>query len=199
VTEEDRRRWDDRYGDLGAGDTPEPAPPSVLAPFVELLPTGGAAVEVACGPGRAAVWLALRGFEVVGYDVSPVAIDAAEALARRSGVEDRCDFIVADLDHGLPDGEPADLVLCHLFHDPVLAEALVDRLLPGGTLAVACLSQVGGSCGRFRAPPGELLRCYGSLDVLVHGEADGHAWLIARRPMFTSGSDTKCSHRRPSM
>jgi SAM-dependent methyltransferase len=127
------------------------------------------------------VWLALRGMEVTGIDVSPVAIDLARELASLSGVADRCRFEVHDLDDGLPDGPQMGLVFCHLFRDMRLDQAIIDRTAPGGTVAVATLSEVDAGPGQFRARPGELREAFGSLEVLAEGEANGIAWLIGRK------------------
>ncbi len=180
VSEDDRRHWDARYAEGGRAPVGFREPPPVFAPFEHMFPTEGLALEIACGRGRAAVWLAARGMEVYGVDVSPVAIDLARRLAGDSDVVDRCRFEVFDLDGGLPLGPQVDLLLCHLFRDRRLDQAMMDRLLPGGLLAVAVLSEVDAGPGPFRAPPGELRDVFGELDVLVEGEA-GTAWLIGRR------------------
>jgi hypothetical protein len=100
------------------------------------------------------------------------------------GVAGRCRFETVDLDHGLPPGPPADLVVCHLFDAPELDGALVERLVPDGLLAVAVLSEVGGQPGRFRVRSGALVDRFdglGGLTVLDHREAAGVARLLARR------------------
>jgi SAM-dependent methyltransferase len=119
--------------------------------------------------------------EIHGVDVSPVAIDLARRLAVDSGVADRCRFDVVDLDGGLPPGPDVDLLFCYLFRDQRLDQAMMDRLLPGGLLAVAVLSEVGAGPGPFRARPSELRDAFDELNVLVEGEEDGMAWLLARR------------------
>jgi SAM-dependent methyltransferase len=162
----------------------EVGPPAAFVDLADGFPSTGTALDVACGDGRGAVWLAIRGLRVRGLDVSPEAVALASDLALRAGVGTGCRVEVADLDEGLPAGEPADLVVCHLFSAPRLDDALVTALRPGGLLAVAVLSEVGGPPGRFRARPGELLDRFGSddrLDLLDHREADGVARLLARR------------------
>ena len=159
-------------------------PPEHFAQQAHRFPTAGRALELACGDGRASAWLASRGLEVTGLDVSPVAVELATDLARRVPAwATRCRFEVVDLDDGLPPGPPVDLVVCHLFRDVHLDAAIVARLRPGGLLAVAVLSEVGGSPGRHRARPGELLDRFGELEVVDGDEADGTAWLLARRPV----------------
>jgi hypothetical protein len=133
------------------------------------------------------VWLASCGLQVWGVDVSPVAIALAEELASVTGVADRCRFDVVDLDRGLPEGPPVDLLLCHLFRQPGLHEAMGERLAPGGLLAVAVQSEVGAGPGPFRAPAGELVVAFGHLEPLAEGEGEGVAWLIARHPARAGG------------
>ena len=114
-------------------------------------------------------------------DVSPVAIDLAGRLGEIAGVADRITLRVHDLDMGLPTTPPVDLVFCHLFRDPRLDVAMVERLKPGATLAIAALSEVGHGPGRFRMKPGELLEAFPDLEVISSGEADGIGWLIGRK------------------
>lgn len=49
--------------------------------------TPGTALDVGCGEGADAVWLAQRGWKVTGVDVSRVAVDRARAAAEKAGVE----------------------------------------------------------------------------------------------------------------
>lgn len=181
MSEDDRDHWDQRFAQGGPAPSGDHGPPPAFASVGHLFPTRGLALEIACGRGRAAVWLALRGMEVQAVDVSPVAIALARELARRDGVIERCNFQVHDLDAGLPDGPLVDLLLCHLFRDPRLDQAMVQRVTPGGLLAVAVLSEVGAGPGRFRASPGELRDAFGGLEMIAEGEADGRAWLVGRR------------------
>lgn len=181
MAEDARQHWDQRYTEAGIAPVGEPSPLPLFADVADAFPSAGSALEVACGRGRGAVWLASRGMTVWGVDVSPVAVDLATQLAELSGFGDQCRFDVHDLDGGLPAGEPVDLVLCHLFREADIDQAMIDRLKPGGILAVACLSEVGHGPGRFRAAPGELVEAFGELHLIEAGEADGHAWYVGRR------------------
>ncbi|WP_242638562.1 class I SAM-dependent methyltransferase [Mycolicibacterium sp. S2-37] len=155
--------------------------PAVFAPYADEFPCRGTALDIACGQGRAAVWLAQRGIEVWGVDVSPVAVAHATELARAEGVAQRCRFSVADLDDGLPQGPAVDVVVCHLFRDPRLDQEMISRLAAGGLLAVAALSEVDAERGPYRARPGELQGAFAALDIVAAGEGGGIAWLLARR------------------
>ena len=78
-----------------------------------------------------------------------------------------------NLDAGLPDGPAVDVLLCHLFRDARLDDAMVRRLAPGGVLAIAALDH-----GAFGVAPGELRAAFSSLVVV----AEGPSWLVARAP-----------------
>ncbi|MGB9223621.1 class I SAM-dependent methyltransferase [Mycobacterium sp.] len=180
MTREDRDRWDERYAGGEPASVDVVGPPALFADHADAFPTRGRALDLACGRGLHAGWLAQRGLEVWGLDVSPVAISHARALAHRSGIDDRCRFDVVDLDDGLPAGPPVDVILCHKFRDRRLDRAIIERLTRGGLLAIAVLSEVDATPGPFRAAPGELGAAFAELDMIVTGEGQGFAWLLAR-------------------
>jgi SAM-dependent methyltransferase len=182
MTDEDRIHWDERYARVGAAPLDAVGPPPVFAPYAEHFPNGGHALELACGRGRVAVWLATRGINVWGVDISSVAVDLAKEHAIETGVGDRCRFDVVDLDLGLPVGPPVDLIMCHWFRDPRLDKPIIERLAPGGLLAIRVLSEVGAGPGRFRARPRALLDAFAALDIVAADEGDGEAWLLATAP-----------------
>ncbi len=191
MAEVDRRRWDERYATQGPPPLSAVGPPEVFARRADVFPSEGRALDLACGQGLAAVWLARRGLEVWGLDISPVAVEQARDRARRGGVGDRCRFEVVDLDGGLPDGPPVDVLLCHRFRDRRLDGVIRGRLAPGGLLAVAVLSEVGAAPGPFRATAGELPAAFGDLAILDSGEGDGQAWLLARSRYFRRGPESR--------
>ena len=99
----------------------------------------GRALDLACGEGRNAVWLAERGWRATGVDFSDVALAKAARLADSRGVE--VEWVLADvLDHR-PEPRAFDLVAVlylQLPHDE-LARALrsaAEAVAPGGTLLV---------------------------------------------------------------
>lgn len=181
MSDEDRVRWDRRYADRGVGSTDDVALPKVFEPFSEQFPDAGCALDLGCGSGGVAVWLAQRGLQVWGYDVSAVAITQARELAERRGVASLCRFERVDLDDGLPAGSRVNVVVCNRFRDRRLDRPIVARLMDGGLLAISALSEVGAAPGPFRAKAGELRRAFDDLDVIAEREADGETWLLARR------------------
>lgn len=95
----------------------------------------GAALDLGCGAGRDAVWLAAHGWRVIGLDLLPEAIERARWLAQRCGVSSATEWVVADARRtvSVPPG-PFDLMLAFLCRHWRVAIALADRLSPGGRL-----------------------------------------------------------------
>lgn len=112
-----------------------------LAEVAGQLPAGRA-LDLGCGEGADAIWLADHGWTVVAVDVSNIALERLRAQAAARGVADRIDArrhdLDHDLDHGLPDGS-FDLVSAQFLHSTVA----MDR---GGILRAASGAvAVGGS------------------------------------------------------
>jgi len=102
----DSRAWDRRYGEgeLLWGSRPNR--------FLEEEAAGlspGRALDLACGQGRNAVWLAESGWEVTGVDFSAVAVEQARGVAQKRGVS--VEWVVADLLDYRPEPQAYDLVL----------------------------------------------------------------------------------------
>jgi len=127
----DSSTWDQRYegSDLVWSATPN----IFLPPLVEGV-APGTALDVACGEGRNAIWLAHQGWNVTAFDFSAVGIDKARAHAGDTNVE----WIVADATSFEPT-KKFDLVVIFYLHlpDVPIAQAFthaIDALAPGGTL-----------------------------------------------------------------
>lgn len=128
--------WDERYA--GLEQVWSGAPNGALVAEVAGLDPGRA-LDVGCGEGADAVWLAGRGWEVTALDVSQVALDRAAAAARAAGVRVR--WLLAGLvGAALPAGA-FDLVSVQypaLLRTPGgdAERALLAAVAPGGTLLV---------------------------------------------------------------
>ena len=76
-------------------DTGEPDPFLVEAIEAELVPRGRA-LDIGCGTGTNALWLASKGFDVVAVDLAPLAIERATAKAKAIAPAPSCRFEVCD-------------------------------------------------------------------------------------------------------
>lgn len=94
---------------------------------------GRRALDLACGCGREAVYLASVGCVVDAWDLLPDAVARCEDLARRSGV--RLHTRVCDLRYtNIAENGPYDLVMCFYYlHRPKIAE-IAAAVRPGGFL-----------------------------------------------------------------
>lgn len=131
-----REDWNERYAGKELVWTAEPN--RLFATEVAGLEPGRA-LDLACGEGRNAVWLAAEGWDVTGIDFSEVALEKARALAESRGV--RADWVHVDVLAYEPAAAAFDLVAVLYLQLPreELATALrvaVQALAPGGTLVV---------------------------------------------------------------
>jgi 2-polyprenyl-3-methyl-5-hydroxy-6-metoxy-1,4-benzoquinol methylase len=131
----DAQFWDDLYGSrdqLFSGN-----PNGVLVTEVTGLPPGQA-LDVGCGEGADAHWLAARGWQVTAIDISEVALRRAAAM----DVTGRVAWARANLNGAPPPAGAFDLVSLQYFplpHQPhhTALRALLAAVAPGGTLLVA--------------------------------------------------------------
>lgn len=156
MSEADRERWDARYSraELVMG----PAPKPFVRELEGLLPRSGKALDIACGEGQLAKWLAQRGLDVTAVDISPVAIEKLRRRAAGATWAPRLLAIEADLDEGLPRIAPGlDLVTCIDFYAPAIMEEARALLAPGGMLLLQVVMQSPGGDSAHRAAPNEAL------------------------------------------
>lgn len=97
----------------------------------------GRALDLACGEGRNALWLAERGWQVTGVDFSAAALAKARAQASARSVT--VEWVEADLAGYRPEPGAFDAVVIAYLHLPAPALARIlagaaDALAPGGTL-----------------------------------------------------------------
>ncbi|REE96680.1 SAM-dependent methyltransferase [Thermomonospora umbrina] len=130
--------WDGVHASRSAA--VDPRPNARLTETVTSLPPGRA-LDLGCGAGGDALWLAGRGWHVTAADISAVAVERLAALARSHGLGDRVVAVRHDLRAAFPEGG-FDLISAHYLHTPFdLDRATVLRsaahaLRPGGRLLV---------------------------------------------------------------
>ena len=170
----DREKWDKRY--RAGAFTGRTHPSALLEDWIGRLP-GGRALDLACGAGRNALFLARKGFEVTGIDISSEGLNRARASARDTGLA--IDWQRQDLDDGLRVAHEFDVICLFRYLNRNLMRGLSGLLAPGGILLVEehlavdpASSQApvaGPSNPEFRIGPGELRSIAATLEVL-HSE-----------------------------
>ncbi|MFC0551501.1 class I SAM-dependent methyltransferase [Planotetraspora thailandica] len=130
--------WEKHYNSreqLFSGD-----PNALLVATAEAMPPGSA-LDLGCGEGGDAVWLATRGWRVTAVDISATAVRRTAAHAATAGVADLVTTRRHDLDGGLPTGT-FDLVNAQYLHTPFslsrtrLFQQAAHALTPGGLLLI---------------------------------------------------------------
>ncbi|HET7523712.1 MAG TPA: class I SAM-dependent methyltransferase [Acidimicrobiales bacterium] len=101
----------------------------------------GRALDVACGEGRNAVWLAGRGWRVTGVDFSDVALSKARRLADDRGTS--VDWINADLADWDPPEDAFDLVIVFYLQLPEAERHRVYGRMAGGLVSGGTMLVVG--------------------------------------------------------
>jgi SAM-dependent methyltransferase len=160
----------------------EPSP--WLLSNASLLPAGGRVLDVACGRGRHALWLAAQGFQVHAVDRARDALDALRrsAQGRALPIEtSERDLEAEEVDLG--DGAYDAVVVFRFLHRP-LFPALRRALRPGGVLVYETFTVGQEARGhphnpRFHLQPGELLRLVAPLEVLRERDGDFEGQMLA--------------------
>ena len=161
----DRLKWNRKYRHEALAD--EPA--GIVGAYAHLAPLGRA-LDVACGNGRNACYLAARGFTVDAVDI------ALEGLRRFACRSTRIQRICADLDDFVIPPEQYRLIVNTRFLDRRLFPKLQAGLRPGGVLIFESYrtSPAGVSDGPHRPEhllkPGELRRAFERLRIVFYRE-----------------------------
>ncbi len=185
-------KWNRRHAEAeGPGEVAQ-----VLLRNAHLLPEEGRALDLACGRGASALWLAERGLEVHAWDFSPVAIERLQREASTRGLAVKAE--VREITARPPGPGSFDLVLVSHFLERTLAPVLVAALRPGGRLFYQTFVREvnlgrGPGSDEWRLAPNELLQLFSGLrlhyyreDAPFGGEADelaDLALMVASKPL----------------
>ena len=156
--------WNERYrSGEQLFDTPAPLVESFAASVVP-----GDALDLACGPGRHALYLASLGWHVTAVDGSPLAIDILRERARERKLA--VDTRIADLERNeftIPTGAYDLICDCYYLQRDLLA-AIRHGLRPGGlTIVIVHLADADQPQGTaYRAKPGELAGYFAGWNIL---------------------------------
>lgn len=155
-----RAQWNDRHagGDF-EGSGPNPTLVEATGRFAADRERSGRALELACGSGTNAVWLAHEGWQVTAVDWSSVALENARAKAADAGVE--IEWLERNLLEWTPPVHAFDLVAIVYLHlpeherRPVYASAAA-AVAEGGRLVVIAHDRINATEGEG-GPPAERL------------------------------------------
>jgi len=189
----DQAHWDQRYTIINTS----PHPARVLTDNQHLLPNRGQALDLACGLGGNALWLAERGLSVEAWDCSAVALDKLQksATQRNLNITTR----TVDLDEELLPQAAFDLIVVSGFLSRTLCPSISAALKPGGLLAYQTYTRervdtfpAGPKNPDYLLAPGELLKLFPTLAPCVYREEGdlgdqqqglrNYAYLLASQP-----------------
>lgn len=190
MSEIDRQKWDRRYREGAYAGRRHPS--ALLAQWVTDFPVGKA-LDVACGAGRNALFLAGRGYRVDALDISAEALSRGEKEAQARGVQ--VNWVQHDLDEALQLEGGYQLALLIRYVDLQLLQQLGSLLAPGGILVCeehleSNQDVIGPANPAFRVSSGDLKKAADGLEILhleegLVTEPDGRiaslARLVARR------------------
>ena len=192
VDEAAREKWERRYAQDSIGSSPEPA--NVLSEYAHLLPESGTALDLACGRGGNALFLARRGFKVHAWDISKAAIDGLGHQAKSEGLEIKtCE---CDVNESPPSSNMFDVICVSFYLERAITTQIMEALKPQGLLFYQTftherVTDQGPSNPSYLLGPNELLELFAPLHVLAYRE-EGRtgnlqqglretAWLVAQR------------------
>jgi tellurite methyltransferase len=185
------RGWDERYrsGEQAAEDLNAAPAPLLVEAAMKLAP--GKALDLACGTGRNALWLAEQRWSVTAVDGSPAAIEMLRSRASECGVT--VNTRVADLEKHEYQIEPSDwnlVAICYYLQRD-LFESAKQGVVPGGILiSIVHITETGEEPTAHRLRPGELEIYFQGWEILHRREGKPNdtahqrsvAEIVARRP-----------------
>jgi SAM-dependent methyltransferase len=173
----DASEWDARYS-AAAENLVWSAEPNrfVAAELAGMAP--GRALDLGCGEGRNAVWLAARGWQVTGVDFSAAGLDKARDLAIKRGVDSKVAWVCADVtEWGPPRGGFELVLLAYLqLHAPArrnVVRRAVKAVADGGTLLV--VAHDARNLAEGTGGPQDPAALYGAADLCADIAAVGDA------------------------
>lgn len=181
----DKVRWNKKYSQETYlfGKTPV----HFLQENLILLPKGKA-LDIAIGEGRNGVYLATKGFDVTGLDISEEGLKKAHMLAKEHDVT--IATMVVDLeDYQLP-SNTYDLIICTYYLQRELFPKMIKALKPGGMVLIETYTlehqkYQAGFPKPYLLKPNELLHHFSDLTILRYQVQDNgravFASILARK------------------
>lgn len=169
-----QQRWDQRYQQKEIN---LQSPAYVLLSNQYLLANQGAALDLACGLGANAIFLAEKGYQVSAIDYSETALQklSEHAMQNQLSIETCC----ADLETITFDNATYDVIVASYYLQRELFPGLVAALKPGGllfyqTFSGECIDGAGPENPAYRLQEGELMSLCKKCSVLFYREDSGN-------------------------
>ena len=183
--------WDQKYGNTGKYVFGK-SPAKFLASNFHFIPHGSTVLDVGMGEGRNAVFLARKGYNVTGVDISSVAVRKARRLAQEFGV--RIKTVVSSMEKYEVPSKKFDAIICFYYVDRELNKKLMQWLKPGGILVYESHTdhqrKVKGSElyeKKYLLRPAELLQMFPNFNILKYEEpihvGEYTASIILQKPL----------------
>ncbi len=186
-----RDKWDRKHAESRPA---SPMPARVLTEHAHLLPKSGVALDLACGQGGNALFLARRGLAAHAWDISRIAIDELQRQAVAENLEIQTS--IRDVSEHPPDPGSFDVICVSFYLEQTITRQIIEALKPQGLLFYQTfihekVTDEGPGNPAYRLGPNELLELFAPLHVLAYREEGrtgdlqqglrNTAWLVAQR------------------
>ncbi len=194
VNSEKQRKWNTIY--RNATPTAQHSQPAkVLADFAHLLPTSGRALDLACGTGGNALFLAAQGLESWAWDISDVVLEQLDAEAKKARLTIHTE--ICDIENEFLSNNKYNVIVVTHFLNRSICDQIIKMLEFGGllyyqtfTIDVMAMG-IGPKNPDYLLRPNELFKLFDGLHVLgyredglinhSHNDLQGQAYLVARK------------------
>ena len=170
MSKQDRIKWNQRYAEDSYHKN---NPVTLVEDWLPGIPVGKA-LDMACGAGRNAIFLAQSGFQVDAIDISSEGLDQARQKAESQGLG--INWIEHDLDQAFQFDADYDLIIVLWYVNLALVTRLCDCLAAGGYLLceehlITDQAVIGPASLNYRVAPGDLIEAVSGVDVLLYEES----------------------------
>ncbi len=165
-----QEKWDKIYSQAGKKQPPACA---ALRDNSHLLPSSGKALDIACGLGSNALFLAEQGLVTDAWDISPIAIEKLQQTALQRALP--LTATQTDLSTLKPATEQYDVIVVSHYLDRPFCHTIISMLKPEGllfyqTFTAEKVSPEGPSSPAFVLAKNELLQLFSALELIVYRE-----------------------------
>ncbi len=166
----DAEKWNAIYA---AGGHARDGPARVLQEFAHLLPDTGTALDLACGRGANALFLAEKGFRVYAWDIAEEAI--ANLNNKASDLHLTLETRLCDVTAGPPSADSFDIIVVSYFLERALMPSIINALRENGllfyqTFIRARIDDTGPRNNNYRLGENELLHLCHDLHIVLYHE-----------------------------